>query len=84
MQGDATVNHALDVQLLREYQWSRKQSTMKNAEEQYPLASANGGNFKHVIEKLKESLNYEKEGAWTSHIRTLLKQGHFLLRKKLI
>ena len=79
MQGDATVNHALDVQLLRESQCSRKQSTIKNAEEQYTLASANGGNFKHVKQKVKEGLNYEKEEEWTSHIRILLKQGHFLL-----
>ena len=81
MQGDTTVNHALDVivQLLRESQWSRKQSTIKNAEEQFTLASADGGNFKHVKEGVKENLSYDKEEEWTSHIKSLLKQGHFLL-----
>jgi hypothetical protein len=32
-----------------------------------------------VKEKVKENLCYENEAAWIIHIRTLLKQGHFLL-----
>ena len=83
IQGDSTVNHALDVQLRRESQWSRKQSAIRNAEEQFSLATAGDQphppTFKQVKEKVKVNLCYENEEAWITHIQTLLKQGHFLL-----
>ena len=82
--GDEKVNHALTIKLGRESMWTNKHSSTCNAEEIFqaaiqteplhPLQKA-----KQTKEKIKLIISTEKEASLLAHVKTLVKQGHFLL-----
>ena len=81
LQGDEKVNHALNVKLSRESRWTNKESITCDAEQQFLKLPSPHINLRpaKVMVKVKENLSSENEILWLNHIKSLIKQGHFLL-----
>ena len=81
LQGDDKVNHALDIKLTRESRWTKKQSITKDAEQQFLNISPQNTDLppRKLLIKVKDKLSSENETMWLNHIKSLVKQGHFLL-----
>jgi hypothetical protein len=85
LEADSTVNTALDEKLLRESEWSRKNSIAVYSEDHYQQASASCDqvdNSQQLIttmkRKVKDNINEEFSSMWHDHVKSLTVQGNFL------